>query len=252
MSFSFDDGSAYEDFMGAWSRLVGEPFFDWLAPAEGLVWADIGCGNGCSTEQLCQRAAPGGVECIDPSAEQLAHAGALLKGLPVTLRQGNAMALPLADDSVDAALMALVLFFVPDPAQGVAEMVRVTRPGGLVAAHVWDWTTGGNPWDVVWRGEEGLGRPPSHAISGLAPLEGLWRAAGLEQVEVRHIHAERRFADFAAFWASFLKGPLRATLSEERLEALRGAARAALGCAETGEPLTITAFASAVKGRVPA
>jgi SAM-dependent methyltransferase len=255
-AYVFDDGGAYEDFMGAWSRRIGDPFLDWLAPARGLTWADIGCGNGCSTEQLCQRVAPRAVEALDPSPEQVAHAATRLKDLPVTLRQGDAMALPLADGSVDAALMALVIFFVPDPARGLAEMVRVTRPGGLVAAYAWELLDGGFPWQPVWEAQERLGlpitRPPSAAVSRPEALEALWRAAGLTHVEVRRIEAERRFDDFASFWATYLKGPLRATLPGESLDALREEARKVLGCAETGEPVTITAFASAVKGRVPA
>ena len=254
-TYVFDDGGAYEDFMGVWSRRIGDPFLDWLAPAPGLAWADIGCGNGCSTEQLCQRAAPRAVEALDPSPEQLAHAAVRLKGLPVTLRQGDAMALPLADGSVDAALMALVIFFVPDPARGVAEMARVTKPGGLVSAYSWEVPAGGMPWQRVWEAQERLGipvlRPPSSEIARPEALLDLWRGAGLVEVAQRRIHAERRFEDFAGFWSTYLKGPLRATLPEDRLGALREETRRVLGCAETGEPVTITGFASAVKGRVP-
>ncbi|MEI6158551.1 MAG: class I SAM-dependent methyltransferase [Roseococcus sp.] len=254
-TYAFNDGGAYEDFMGVWSRRIGDPFLDWLAPAHGLSWADIGCGNGCSTEQLCQRVAPRAIQALDPSPEQLAHAAARLKELPVTLHQGDAMALPFADASVDAALMALVIFFVPDPTRGLAEMVRVTRPGGVVAAYAWDIPAGGFPWAAVWQAQERLGipvtRPPSAAISDLEALAGLWRVGGLEGVESRHIQAERRFSDFGSFWATYLKGPLRATFPAERLDALREETRKVLGCAETGEPITITAFASAVKGRVP-
>lgn len=134
--FAFKDGRAYEDFMGAWSRLVGAEFLKWLAPEHGLRWADIGCGNGCSTEQLVEYAAPRAVDAIDPSAEQLAHARTLLAGKHVTFHQGDAMALPWADATFDIAQMALVIFFVPQPERGLAEMRRVTRQGGTIAAHV--------------------------------------------------------------------------------------------------------------------
>lgn len=253
--YSFDDGGAYEDFMGVWSRLISNPFLDWLAPAPGLRWADIGCGNGCSTEQLCQRVAPKSVEAIDPSPEQLAHATMLLKNQPVTLHQGDAMALPFADASVDAALMALVIFFVPEPARGVAEMRRVTRPGGTVAANAWELPAGGLPWEGVWQAHTTLGipviRPPSADISGLDTMGELWRSAGLDAVETRRIHAERHFPDFATYWTTFLKGPLRATLPAERLDELRERTKEVPGCTES-QPLTIKGFASAVKGRVPA
>jgi SAM-dependent methyltransferase len=253
-AYVFDDGRAYEDFMGVWSRLVGEQFLDWLAPEPGLRWADIGCGNGCSTEQLLERTAATAIEALDPSAEQLAHARALLAGKPVTFHQGDAMALPLADRSVDAAQMALVIFFVPQPARGLAEMVRITRPGGLVAAYAWDVPNRGQCWEPVWQAQEELGipvtRPPSADVSGIDALEALWRASGLEEVEARRIHVARTFPDFAAYWATFLKGPLRAQLPNDRLGEVREATRRILGVAE-GTPLTATGFVSAAKGRVP-
>jgi ubiquinone/menaquinone biosynthesis C-methylase UbiE len=70
----FDDGAAYEQGMGRWSRLVGEIFVDWLAPQAGLRWIDVGCGNGAFTELLVQRCAPAEVHGIDPSEAQLAFA----------------------------------------------------------------------------------------------------------------------------------------------------------------------------------
>src|SRR5437763_14083475 len=117
----FDDGAAYEGFMGAWSRLAGADFLRWLAPAPGLRWADVGCGNGAFTELLFERCAPEEVQGIDPSEEQLAFARARLANAPARFRQGDAMALPWVDDTFDAAVMALVIFFVPEPAKGVAE-----------------------------------------------------------------------------------------------------------------------------------
>jgi trans-aconitate methyltransferase len=70
----FDDGAAYERYMGKWSRLAGATFIDWLAPQSGLRWLDIGCGNGAFTEMLVDRVAPLSVSGIDPSAQQLLHA----------------------------------------------------------------------------------------------------------------------------------------------------------------------------------
>jgi ubiquinone/menaquinone biosynthesis C-methylase UbiE len=132
----FDDGAAYEQMMGIWSRFAGEIFLDWLAPPPGWRWIDVGCGSGAFTELLVERCAPGEVLGIDPSEGQLAFARARPASRVAEFRQGDAMALPFPADRFDAAVMALVLVFVPEPAKGLAEMVRVVRPGGTVAAYV--------------------------------------------------------------------------------------------------------------------
>jgi ubiquinone/menaquinone biosynthesis C-methylase UbiE len=124
----FDDGASYERMMGVWSRLAGAIFLDWLAPPIGLRWIDVGCGNGAFTELLIERCAPADVQGIDPSEGQLAFARTRPAARPAEFRQGDAMALPFPADSFDAAVMALVLVFVPDPAKGVEEMVRVVNP----------------------------------------------------------------------------------------------------------------------------
>src|SRR5258708_2438710 len=118
----FDDGAAYERFMGVWSRSVGEIFLDWLHLARGLAWLDVGSGNGAFTELLVERAAPSRILGVDPSEAQLEFArGRHTTGIAEFVK-GDAMALPAADQSFDAAVMALVIFFVPDPTKGVAEM----------------------------------------------------------------------------------------------------------------------------------
>jgi ubiquinone/menaquinone biosynthesis C-methylase UbiE len=139
----FDDGQAYERSMGVWSRLAGEIFLDWLSVPPGLRWLDVGCGSGAFTELIVERCAPAEAQGIDPSEGQLAFASTRAGTRLAKFRQGDAMALPYADDSFDAAVMALVLFFVPEPAKGVAEMVRVVRSGGVVAAYLWDIDAGG-------------------------------------------------------------------------------------------------------------
>src|SRR5882672_7389748 len=114
----FDDGAAYERMMGAWSRLAGEIFLDWIAPRPGLRWVDVGCGNGAFTELVVERCAPAEVHGIDPSEGQLKYARARPGTRMAEFRQGDAMALPFPDNLFDLAVMALVIFFVPDPAKG--------------------------------------------------------------------------------------------------------------------------------------
>src|SRR3954469_7489832 len=156
----YDDGAAYERMMGAWSQIAGEIFLDWLAPAPGLRWIDVGCGSGAFTELLVERCAPAEVQGIDPSEAQLSFARARPAGRIAKLHGGDALALPFGEDSFDAAVMALVIFFVPDPAKGVAEMARVVRPGGLVSAYAWNIAGGGLPFEPIFAEMRALGLTP--------------------------------------------------------------------------------------------
>ena len=110
----FDDGAAYERMMGAWSQLVGPVFLDWLSPATGQRWIDVGCGNGAFTEQLIERCAPVEARGIDPSEAQLAFARTRPGVAGAVFLQGDAMVLPFEADRFDAAVMALAIHFVPD------------------------------------------------------------------------------------------------------------------------------------------
>ena len=136
--------------MGVWSRRVGEDFLEWLKLPAGLKCVDVGCGNGAFTELLAERCQPEEVQGIDPSPEQIAYARARHTARIAEFRQGNAMALPFPDDGFDAAIMALVIFFVPEPAKGVAEMARVVRPGGAVAPSGTCWA-GDSRWRRFFR-----------------------------------------------------------------------------------------------------
>lgn len=172
----FDDGAAYERFMGKWSQLAGETFLDWLAPQPGLRWLDVGCGNGAFTEMLVERCAPVSVQGIDPSEGQLAFARTRPASRVAQFRQGDAMVQPFPDDTFDAAVMPLVIFFVPDPAKGVAEMVRVVCPGGTVTAYAWDMFGGGFPYEVLQAEMRALGiavpLPPSAGASRIDAMRG--------------------------------------------------------------------------------
>ncbi|HVG29350.1 MAG TPA: class I SAM-dependent methyltransferase [Pyrinomonadaceae bacterium] len=254
----FDDGAAYERYMGEWSRLAGETFLDWLAPKRGLRWLDVGCGNGAFTEMLVGRCAPASVHGIDPSEGQLAYARTRPASRVAQFRQGDAMAQPFPDDTFDAAVMPLVIFFVPDPARGVAEMARVVCPGGTVAAYAWDMEGGGFPYDALQVEMRALGvavpTPPSPDASGIDAMRDLWTGAGLESVETREINVRRTFADFDDYWATILGGPSvgprLAAMASGDLARLRARMRARLPADAAGR-ITCSARANAVKGRVP-
>lgn len=173
----FEDGAAYERMMGVWSRLAGDIFLDWLAPRAGLRWIDVGCGNGAFTELLAARCAPAAIQGIDPSDAQIAFARGRPLASTANFQTGNAMALPFPENSFEAAIMALVIFFVPDPAKGVAEMVRVVEPGGIVSAYAWDVTGAGLPAAPIHAEMRAMGiappLPPSFEASRLESLQEL-------------------------------------------------------------------------------
>jgi SAM-dependent methyltransferase len=254
----FDDGAAYEEFMGKWSRLAGDVFLDWLAPADRWRWVDVGCGNGAFTELLLERCAPLHVQGIDPSAEQIDFARCRLAGRPVEWQVGDAMALPYADCGFDAAVMALVIFFVPDPAQSVAEMVRVVRPGGSVSTYAWDILGGGFPFHVLHEEMTALGPmplwPPSVEASRMATMRALWAEAGLVEIEAREILVERSFADFETFWKIAQTGPRLApriaAMARGERQLLRDRLRARL-VPDADRQITCSARANAIRGRVP-
>jgi len=253
----FEDGAAYERMTGTWSRLAGDVFLDWLAPPQALRWIDIGCGNGAFTELIVGRCAPAEVRGIDPSEEQLAFARQRPAGRMAEFRQGDAMALPFPEDRFDAAIMALVIFFVPDPAKGVAEMVRVTRPGGTVATYAWDMLGGGYPLEPIQAElrESGITPPlpPSVDSSRMEALGDLWVGAGLEAVATREITVQRTFADFDDFWTNSLGPslvPVVTAMAPSDVERLKARVNARLAADAAGR-ISCEARANAITGRVP-
>ncbi len=251
----FEDGEAYERMMGAWSRLAGDIFIDWLAPPQGLRWVDVGCGTGAFSDLVLRRCAPASVDGFDPSEGLLAYARKRLEGR-ATVRSGDAMAAPYPDDSFDAAAMALVIFFVPEPERGVAEMARVVRPGGLVASYAWDMLGGGFPLSALIESMREMGlnppRPPRSDASTIDALAALWMSAGLVEVQTRTIELERQLS-FDELWKGAADSPsLGATVKAQSPEAaadLQQRYRAKLAPAADGLML-VKARANAVRGTV--
>jgi ubiquinone/menaquinone biosynthesis C-methylase UbiE len=251
----YDDGVAYERMMGTWSRAAGEIFLDWLAPPLGLRWIDVGCGTGSFTELLIERCVPAEVEGVDPSEAQLSFARARHLGQIAKFQQGDAQALPFSDERFDAAVMALVIFFVPDPAKGIGEMVRVVRPGGTVAAYIWDMPGGGHPLELMHAEMNAMGFtapwPPRSDITGLKALRRLWIDAALNEIESREITVHRTFADFEDYWTT---NTLAATVSQTiaamapiELQHLRTRMRAQVIADATGR-ITCSARVNAIRG----
>lgn len=255
----FEDGAGYERMMGTWSRLAGDVFLDWLAPKPGWAWLDVGCGNGAFTELLVDRCAPSTVEGVDPSPAQLDFARQRPAARLARFQQGDAQALPFEAHRFDAAVMALVIFFVPQPAGAVAEMVRVVRPGGIVSAYAWDILGGGFPLAAMQQEMRGLGvepaYPPSVEAARMDALRALWAGAGIGEIHSREISVERSFDSFEDLWATSLLGssvgPKVRAMSEADVTVLRQRLRERMMPGANGR-ITCSARANAIWGRIPA
>jgi SAM-dependent methyltransferase len=253
----FSDGRIYERMMGRWSKLAGRIFLDWLDAPKNLHWIEVGCGNGAFTEELIARTAPRAVDSIDPSEGQLAFARTRPAAKLAQFRLGDAQALPFPDDSFDAAAMALVITFVPNPAKAVAEMARVVRPGGIVATYMWDVAGGGLPLAPVGRALKALGKDYSRVSDSAArrdTMQALWQGAGLQGVETRVIAINVSFASFDDFCESNLvpvgpAGQVIAKMTPAERDQLKANLRTQLPIAADGS-IVYQAFANAVKGRV--
>jgi SAM-dependent methyltransferase len=252
----FDNGDAYERYMGRWSQLVGAVFLDWLKPANGLRLLDVGCGNGAFTELFATRCAPISVSGIDPSPMlEFARTRPALRN--ADLRHGDAMALPFADNSFDLTVMPLVLFFVPEPSKGVAEMARVVKSGGIVSAYSWDMEGGGFPYAVMRAELEQMGvrtpETPSEDASRQDVSRRLWKSAGLVDVETRALTVQRTYASFDEYWSIQLTGPsvgaILKDLPARDSAALQQRLRQRFPADAKGR-ITYSSSANAVKGRV--
>ena len=253
----WDSGDAYEPYVGRWSRLVAREFVEWLSVPPTSRWLDVGCGTGALIQTVLERASPGEVVGIDPSASYIALAGARMDGDPrVHLEVGDARALQAGAATFDVVVSGLVVNFVPQPELAVAEMARVTRPGGTVAAYVWDYAEGMQLMRYFWDAAVTLDPKAKELDEGRryrlcdpVPLSRLFLTAGLEDVEVREIEVPTYFRDFDDYWSPFLggQGPAPSyamSLSEERRAELRELIRASLpGDAEGGIPLSARAWA---------
>lgn len=254
--FVFDDGAAYELMMGRWSALVAQPFLAWLSLPAGLRWLDDGCGDGSFTESLLLHQRPATVVGVDPAPAQLSYARQRIIHARVRFLQGDAQALPLPDASFDAAVMALVLFFVPDPLQGVREMVRVVKDGGVVAAYQWDLDGGGLPLQPILDAVHAEGYqsqpPPSAWAATMKASDDLWRSADLVDVQTRQFGVSRTFDSFDDYWRTAYGSPrlreLFASLSPTALQRLYERVRLRLGGA-SDRPLVLAARANAIAGR---
>ena len=242
---------AYDAFMGRWSRLLSSDLADLAGVGDRCRVVDVGCGTGALTDELLRRVGPGQVSAVDPSGAFVAAMRDRLPGLDV--REAAAERLPFDDATFDATLAQLVVHFMADPVAGLAEMRRVTRGGGVVAASVWDYAGGRGPLAVFWDAALAI-QPGARDESGLpgtreGHLGELFRAAGIRDVTLATLAATIEHATFEAWWDPFTRGAgpagaFVAGLPPDQREALRRECRRRLPTT----PIVVTAVAWAARG----
>ena len=209
---SWERGDPYEQYVGRWSRRVAPLFLSWLGIPPGRNWLDVGCGTGALCAAILDHCSPLSVTGIEPSEGFLGTARAHLAGR-VALYPGSATAIPLDDASVDVAVSGLVLNFVPDQRNAVAEIARVTANEGTIGAYVWDYSGTMDLmryfWDVAAeldadarRMDEGIRFP----LCRREALADLFEGAGLGGVDVTAIDIPTPFSSFEDYWQPFLGG----------------------------------------------
>jgi SAM-dependent methyltransferase len=251
MSF-FAGADAYDRFMGRYSMPLAPGFADFAQIAAGQRALDVGCGPGALTTELVRRLGGGAVTAVDPSEPFVAAARERHPG--VTVEHASAEELPFEDQAFDAALAQLVVHFMAQPVDGLREMARVTRDGGVVAACVWDFAGGQGPLGVFWRAARELD-PDVHDESDRpggrkGALAELFREAGLREIEEDVLLVEVEHPTFEDWWEPFTlgvgpAGSYVAGLDADRQAQLRERCRELLSPA----PFVMSAPAWAARGR---
>lgn len=260
-TFMASSGDGYELQMGRWSRRLAEPFLDFVgsAPAERLL--DVGCGTGCLSFAMARLCRPQQVIGIDVSPAYVEHATGQNGSANVTFQIGDACAIAFPDQSFDRTLSLLVLHFVPDARQAISEMRRVTKPGGVVGAAVWD-ARGGFVANRIFfdtaaaldsRANERRARNYTRPMTRPLELAKAWKAAGLTDVMEATLSIRMDYESFEDYWAPCegKDGPQAeyvAALEKPARDKLKDAVRLAYVDGEHDGPRSFLAAAWAVRG----
>lgn len=259
MTDVWDDSRAYETYCGRWSRLVAAAFVRWLGlPANG-AWLDFGCGTGALTQTILSDAHPRLVIGCDRSPGYVASARERTADARARFVVAQLPELPRIDGGFDVVVSGLVLNFLPVPIDGLTAMTARVRPGGTVAAYVWDYAEGMQLMRVFWDTVVELDAAARALDEGMRfplcrpdPLLQLFQAANLRDVAVESIEVPTVFQNFDDYWLPFSggQGPApgyAASLPPERRAELREAIRQRLCGTRDGE-ISLTARAWAVRG----
>jgi SAM-dependent methyltransferase len=263
--FNARDAANYERLMGRWSRRLAPLFIAHAGVAAGERLLEVGCGTGSLTFALPEAADIASLVAIDHSEIYLAAAQANNRDPRVRIEHGDGAALRFAEASFDRALSMLVLPSVlPRPELAVAEMRRVTRPGGVVCAAFWDSPGGAVATRMFWDTAAALDAAAAAArdhtmarpIYAPGALPRIWAEAGLVEVDERSLMIRMDFTDFDDYWAPYasgegMLGAYVATLDAERRDRLVGQLRSAYLCGRTDGPRSFVAVAVSCRGVVP-
>lgn len=254
-------GDAYERYMGRWSRRLAEDFVAWIECEPGARWLDVGCGTGALTATIVDRCRPRTVIGLERSAAFVATARSAVPAA-TGFAVADALSLPVRDAVFDIAVSGLMLNFLAEPADSVREATRAVRPGGLVAAYVWDYADGMALLRHFW--DAAIAADPSAAeldegrrfpVCRPDPLRAVWTEAGLTDVAVAPLEVPLEFPDFADLWEPFLagQGPAPgyvAALAPPIRDRLRETMRATVPIRPDGS-IALVARAWAVRGHRP-
>jgi SAM-dependent methyltransferase len=250
-------GEQYDSYMGRYSKPLAERFADAAGVERGQTVVDVGCGPGALTGVLVQRLAADAVCACDPSPPFVAACASRHPGVRVEL--GRAEAIPYENGVFDRAMAQLVLHFVSEPAKAASEMMRVVRPGGGVAACVWDFDHGMEMLRAYWDSALAIDpNAPDEArtmrFGRAGEIAELFSTAGLTDIAESTLHVSSTYADFDELWQGFLTGvgPAGAYcvgLDEGRRSELRRELLERLGTPDGR--FTLDAVARCAVGRVP-
>jgi SAM-dependent methyltransferase len=243
---------AYDRFMGRYSVPLATHFVEFAHVLPGQRAIDVGCGPGAVTGELVTRLGAEVVAAVDPSEQFVAAVRERHPGVDV--RRAFAEDLPFADNEFDVSLAQLVVHFMADPLAGLGEMVRVTRPDGLVVASVWDHAGGRSPISLFWAAAREID-PKVDDESDLAGareghLAELFHAVGLRAVQDGELSVRVELGSFDDWWEPFRlgvgpAGTYAAGLEPEQLAALKERCRKLVP-----EPFRFEAVAWAARGEV--
>ena len=210
----WESASAYESFMGRWSRELARLLVTWLGVPPGRHWLEVGCGTGALTSAILEIGRPASVLATDASAQYVDHARDALPDRRAQFLTASADELPARVGGYDAIVSSLVLNFIPDPAAALRTMRSVTADQAVVAACVWDYSEGMEFLRRFWDAAVALDpaarqydegeRFPVCSRSG---LEAAFSEAGFSQVRVEPLEIATRFDDFDDYWSPFVGGP---------------------------------------------